>query len=328
MAANAVIEKSTVFAAVMLSLLCLLIPTYQWAIVSTDAVMAVLGGAAAFAIGICKFTFFPLAATLWSGGRYVIASLLVVFGAAALYVSISTTSNLLSSSSIYRATEKANSSIQVEQIQIEINDLNKSIESLNESIAIDIDLGYRKRAAESQVVLDGYISKRRQSVEKLGEISKGDLKAPDSIYLHDTKFSMGGVSVELEGHLSASLILHIVCVLSVLSVSALSGMNARLPEVRAEIRPAEIEEENTSQPKTRRSKSKSSGDSKLSSEQGDIARKIVAGEFGNSPTIKGIISEKVIKGGYAKVKPIFDSLVVNGKLVAEGNKFELVQKTI
>jgi hypothetical protein len=92
-----ILYYSTVLAAAVLCALCLALPIIQWTAIEASSTVKACTGLAAFAIGICKLVFFPLGSRAASQKRTVPALLLTLAGTAALFISVTSTRELLSS---------------------------------------------------------------------------------------------------------------------------------------------------------------------------------------------------------------------------------------
>ena len=85
---NASITITTTLAALVLAGLCTALPVYQWASIPQTTLLQILAGAAAFALSVCKLTFFPIAYANLETGRRLAAACLFASASVALLVSV------------------------------------------------------------------------------------------------------------------------------------------------------------------------------------------------------------------------------------------------
>lgn len=166
--------------------------------------------------------------------------------------------------------------------------IDKEISHLNDLISADVANGYRKRAYEYT-----------QRVNQL----RVERKITESITTNNNQlyfFKIGRITPNI----LISISIHVSLILSIMAWVI-------------------ITQNHTKCVKKNNNYTNSVGSSSLDQDQLQLADRILSGEFGNKPTLKWIINNKLIKGGYNRVKPVFTYMYESGYLMKEGNQYLL-----
>lgn len=295
-------------AAVILLIVCLLVPAAHWASIPQAPEAKILTGLIALAFGICKVIFWPLAIKQTTR----LAAVVLAFAALCFtFVSINSTVAFLKTQSAISAQVGLEKSREFKANQSALLLINEQIKTQQKLIDLDINNGYRTRAINSQSVLAGLIEKRQQ------------LNITKPIENNTTPFFYGPYT-----ELLIAVFLHVACILSVLLLGpwAVKNDKTSLKPKTETIKRLETETKPTLNQTTKPTNNKA--ETMLNKEQNELAESIKAGEFGDKPSIKKLIQAKAIKGGFNKIKPVFDELIAKNKMRKTASGYELIQKTI
>ncbi|BFM20482.1 hypothetical protein [Gilvimarinus japonicus] len=322
------IYKSTWLAAALLTVLCLALPSYQWATLSAVPLVQLLAGASALALSICKITFYPIAVDNWRSQRPVLAIVFFATASIALFFSVSATKNLIQDSAITKQHGQTVNSYAHQQAVNTVNNINNAIGLLNDAMRRDIEAGYRARAIEQQEKLAGLMAQRSVAIAEVKNLSQARPSGTQSTFLQNLSLGTTKNSIQLSGATGAAIALHLGCVLSIL---ALSQRRAPQPPPQSEI--------NTTQrsraDKKRRKKEeqiemwaaapKTPTLAELTIDQRHLYQAIKNGDHGATPVLRNIINDRVIKGGHKRVSPVFERLVQDGILERKGRAYILTE---
>ncbi|GLS24764.1 hypothetical protein [Marinibactrum halimedae] len=212
------ITHLTTASAVVLTLLCLALPTYQWSQLPSDLIVKWLAGAAALSLGVLKITFVPLSIQSFEQQRLLPGLCLLLAALVALTLSISATGDLLHSTMATRHQQTLANNQTFRNVQAGLNGLDQQINQLHRLIESDINAGYRQRAYERQSGLMALHEKRDAQVKTLNQWS--------SETTHTATFGKPITVIGLNGPVviqattGVAMALHLGCVLAVLAVTA------------------------------------------------------------------------------------------------------------
>jgi len=321
------IHNGTVLAALILCGLCLSLPVYQWVSIPSGFLLQCLGGAAALALGICKLTFIPLAIENFRQKSHIPAFFLFAVAMVALAVSVSASRDLLNNATTIKQQSGAVNSLAYQNAVTELNDLNGEIKTLNALLAADLAAGYRERAYLQREKLETLKMQRAAIASKAERLAQSSPAHTGATFGRNIKLSLGGVEAGLQAATGAAIALHLACIFSVLAVTSWKPE----PQGAERFKSNEGRQENVKKmpvKKVDKPKPAPAGGNDLTPAQHELASRITAGEFGSKPAMRELIANKAIKGGFNKVRPVFDYLIRQNKLIETGKGFELVQKTI
>ena len=326
---NKTIYGSTLAAAILLTLLCLALPSYQWASLSGSALLKGLAGAGALALGICKITFFPIAIDKWLARRRLLALVFFLTASIALFFSVSATSQLIAESATATQNGQAASSFAHRQAVNNVNDLNNAIAALTDNIERDVTAGYRQRAIDQQGELVQLMQRRDAAIESVNNLAHAAPNGTGSTFLKNLTIGQGELSLSISGATGAAIALHLGCVLSILALSqAAAPVNASAPQKTAEPRPAK--EKNKGRKEQQLDAFRSGAvvidAEKFNDEQRALYNAIKKGDYGQQPVMRNIINDTVITGGHKKVSPVFECLVQDNVLQKVGRNYKLTSE--
>lgn len=323
------IHTCTWLAALILAALCIALPVHQWASIPQTEIMRVLAGGAAFALGLCKLTFFPIAYANLEQGRRLPALLLFFAAAIALAVSISATRDLLANVTGDRQHQRTVDSQAYKAALNDLDSINREIETLNALLAADQASAFRTRAYQQHEKLEQARQRQREASTRLEIAAQAAGEGRSADFGKTLTIHAAGKPYTLESATGVAAALHLACVLAVLAVTT---WRPRETLAAQEKQPAPVAAENPEQPKPEKKPTprqpKPEKPAGLNKEQQLLAERILRGEFGNSLAMRNVIKSGAIRGGHARVKPVFDYLAQQKQIIQTARGFELVQQTI
>ena len=338
-----ILYYSTVLAAAVLCALCLALPIIQWTAIEASSTVKACTGLAAFAIGICKLVFFPLGSRAASQKRTVPALLLTLAGTAALFISVTSTRELLSSIEKNTVHTGFSSSLIYQEKIKTLNALNADINNTERLRELDTQNTYRERATKQGARLDNLRTEKRALLAELETTPNTQQQAHQSIFGSAPGIGVGQYAASVSAPLFAALILHITCILALCAVTVwwqpIPTQPRALNEPQPTPPPVKTQQTQTTQTsKPKPDKTAAANNAQLTREQVELAKRIISGEFGNTFKVRELIAQKTaggqraIRGGHAKLSPVLAWLEKNNDLLQTGSgsnsRYELTQKTI
>lgn len=317
---NKPIFLSTTAAAVILCTLCLALPVYQWATLPDDLALKALAAIAALALGICKLTFYPLAYDNLKIKRHLPAFCLFVVATVALLFSISASRDLLENITSTKHQAENVNSLAYKSTLKQLNDIEQNIETLSALINKDLEGNYRLRAYDKQKELKSLRAEKVETLKRLESIAVAVSPSAGGAFGKNISISLAGKNFALKASTGAALSLHLACIVAVLAVTSWLPTNTQQTSVKTEPKPNKTKEMATPKPEPKKEN--------LDSDQLNLAKRIIAGEFGNKLVLRKLIQEKPISGGFKKIKPVFSYLIEGNHLMQSGRSYELVQRTM
>ena len=322
------IYKSTWLAAALLTALCLALPSYQWATLSAVPLVQLLAGASAFALSICKITFYPIAIDNWRNQRPVLAIVFFATASVALFFSVSATKNLIQDGAITKQHSQTVNSYAHQQAVNTVNNINSAITLLNDAMRRDIEAGYRARAIEQQQKLADLMAQHDAAIAQVKNLSQASPSGTQSTFLQNLSIGTGKNPVQLSGATGAAIAIHLGCVLSIL---ALSQRRAPQPPTQTQNNAGQRSRQNKKRHKKEEqiemwaAAPKTPALDELSNDQQHLYHAIKKGDHGATPVLRNIINQRVIKGGHKRVSPVFERLVQDGILERKGRAYILTE---
>lgn len=337
---ESILYYATALAAAVLCALCLALPIIQWTAIEASSTVKACTGFAAFAIGICKLVFFPLGSRAASQKRTVPALLLTLAGTAALFISVTSTRELLSSIEKNTVHTGFSSSLIYQEKIKSLNALNADISNTERLRELDTQNTYRERATKQGARLDNLRTEKRALLAELETTPNTQQQAHQSIFGSAPGIGVGQYAASVSAPLFAALILHITCILALCAVTVWWQPAPTQPRALNETLPApppvKTQAAQVSKPKSE--KTTAANNTQLKPEQMELAKRIISGEFGNTFKVRELIAQKteggqrIIRGGHAKLSPVLAWLEKNSDLIQTGSgsssRYELTQKTI
>ena len=313
----------TLFAGMLLSGLCIVLPVIQWASLANNVVVKIVIGCAALGLGICKLTFFPMCALHLQRKSWFPGAVLLFMASIALVISTFATASLVENL-IQQKKHTATTQNVDYQLQLNgINALDDQINNLNTLITNDINNNYRARALKQQASVNMLNSERNSLLTTLRNKENNSDTATKTGLGGQWQINFNGKIVVLKGSLVAALALHITGVFALLSVSAwwpiVKKVDSNNEDIEEESKSSELENDMGEKIKI------FTPSEFLTDDQNELANKISRGDFSQSPVIRNIVADKEtgIKGGYKRVKPVFDYLLNAGVLQQQGRGYVL-----
>lgn len=338
----------TWLAALILAALCIALPVHQWASIPQTPLLSALAGCAAFGLSLCKLTFFPIAYANLEQGRRLPAALLFLAASIALAVSISATRDLLDNVTGDRQHQRAVESQAYKAALNELDSINREIETLNALLAADQASAFRSRAYQQHEKLELARQRQREAAARLENAGKTAGEGRSADFGKNLTIHAAGQTFTLAASTGVAAALHLACVLAVLAVTSWRPVEtlpqpAKTPETHAQCqhsftyfgeqpyrrcvkcdaieRPAPEKKTPARQPKPEKPAA-------LDKEQQQLADRIVRGEFGNTLAMRNVIKSGALRGGHARVSPVFEYLKSTNQITQHARGFELVQQTI
>jgi len=324
-----IIYRSTWLAAALLTVLCLALPSYQWATLSSAPLVQLLAGASALALSICKLTFYPIALDNWRNQQPLLALVFFATACIALFFSVSATQSLITDNATAQQHGKTVNSYAHQQAVNTVNNINSAITLLNDTMRRDVQAGYRARAIGQQQKLTALMAQHSAAIANVKSLAQGSPCGTQSTFLQSLKLGAGNNAIQLSGATGAAIALHLGCVLSILALS--QSAPAQTPEPT----------KNNTQPCSPRNKKRRKKEeqldmwggavkppalNELTAEQRQLYHDIKTGHYGPAPVMRNIITERVIKGGHKRVSPVFERLVQDNILERKGRAYFLIQE--
>lgn len=324
---------ATLIAALILTGLCLVLPVYQWYRLGDTLTLKTLAALAALAIGICKITFIPIAVSCVDQRKYLGAACLFIVGVIALGISISATKELFNNSVKNHSAAAAVSSIEYQTGLTELKELNNEIDVLQKLLDDDQKDDIRKRAYAQRENLDKLRNKRAIVVDKLKVLSSAPQNTASHNQTKNLTLTIGKKSVTLSAPASAAITLHLACIFSLLAIThwnpAATAQHPQIETINTYTTSQTASASTTASKKTDKPKQQKGNNSKpLDNDQEKLAARVIAGEFSNAPVLRNLIEDKAIRGGYNKIKPVFDHLEKTGNIKKTNTGYVLTQATI
>lgn len=339
---NSAINITTALAALVLAGLCTALPVYQWASIPQTTLLQILAGTSAFALSICKLTFFPIAYANLETGRRLAAICLFVSASIALAVSVTATRDLLENITGEREQIKTAGSLAYQNAMNELADLNAEIETLNALLAADQAGGYRQRAYQNYELLEKARQRRADVAAHAESMATAAGEGQGADFGKNLSLSIAGQQISLKASTGTALALHLACIFAVLAVTAWRPEKTTRQRAETPVEPRRVEPARSAPKPAPAPSIETIAKTKpapappevqkpnavLAVDQIVLAERIVRGEFGNTPVLRNIVKGGEITGGFRRVKQVFDHLVERGDMIQSSRKFELTQQTI
>lgn len=343
------IHLFTWLAALILAALCIALPVHQWASIPQTQLMSVLAGCAAFGLSLCKLTFFPIAYANLEQGRRLPAALLSLAASIALAVSISATRDLLDNVTGDRQHQRTVDSQAYKAALNELDSISREIETLNALLAADQASAFRSRAYQQHEKLEQARQRQREATARLESAATAAGEGRSADFGKNLTIRAAGQTFTLAASTGVAAALHLACVLAVLAVTSWRPVET-LPQ--PEKTPAtheqcqhnfmyfgdqrfrrcawcnKVEPQQGQEKKIPARPQKPEKPAALDKEQQQLADRIVRGEFGNTMAMRNVIKSGALRGGHARVSPVFEYLKSTKQIIQHARGFELVQQTI
>lgn len=314
--------KTTILlSALLLCAVSLACSILLWVSMPADLWGKVLAGATATALEVCKFAFFPAGIYIFRNTRAG-AIALWVLGVVLLAISVAATVGFLENAHGQHSQKLQQQSTAWKTKQQQLNSLDKQITTLNQLIAVDGDNSYRQRAYENAARVRILEQDRSEILNQLQNLQESPQGSAQSLF--SAVGGALGVSAQRARHGAFTALALIVDLCGIAALLAVAGLPHRAPietakqRTRTAAHRRAVAHEKPKQPEP-------SSQTLLAHEQ-QLAQRILAGEFGQPPSVRSIVTEA--KGGHATVNKIMQHLMSDNKVTREGQRYYLVQNII
>jgi hypothetical protein len=314
-------------AALVLSLISIAMPTWQWASIPTSTAGQWLAGATAAALCVCKLGFMPLAWQHLVNRNWLPGICLGLFAGVFLAMNISASRDLLLTQSQSRSALNQQGSEHLQQLSAALTDINQSITTVNGLLASDLANNYRERAYQQHHKLENLQQQRDKLLAQLQSARQAAHNSQPARFGVSVSEAKGQPASNYSGELVAAVSVQVGCVLAVLACSAWAAPLPGRAIKKETVKPKNA----TPKPKSESAKPNAQQEKNatpLNGLQLALAEEIKAGVHGDNPSVKALIENKTIPGGYNKINPVFLHLVASGDLKREGKGYQLTQLTI
>ncbi len=334
-ATQRILFSFTLLAGLLLSALCIALPVLQWSSLANNTLIKYTVSCAALGLGICKLTFFPLAAWHLNQKTYLPAIVLFSMASIALIMSILATASLLTQLNEQKKQQAKTESADYQMTMRSINTLDNQINNINTLITHDIANNYRTRALQQQASVKALVAQRAQQVAALEQQKHSNHTHIKTGLDGQWQFNVANTLLTLSSTHIAAAALHVTGVLALLSISSWwpatttthSNIDVSMLGVVEHQAVSEPAGETLTEPANK--PTNEALINALEADQKTLAHKIAHGEFGPAPVLRNIINDKErgIRGGYKRVKPVFNHLIEAGILNRQGRCYQVVQVT-
>lgn len=224
-------------AAAILAIISLALPTWQWASLPATTDLQWGAGLAAFALGLTKLSFFPLAWENARTGKILPAAILLSFATAALFITTLASRDLFTNIIEVKKTELEQVHIQKskqvanDKQQQQANDfvyqskkqqliaLNGRIKTLDDLIADDSEARYATRAYAQADKIKALEIERATLINSLKLPTSNATETPQADFKTNIAIDVTLLGYQIEGALIVAIALHLGCVIATMTVS-------------------------------------------------------------------------------------------------------------
>ncbi|TVZ39407.1 hypothetical protein P886_3811 [Alteromonadaceae bacterium 2753L.S.0a.02] len=322
----------TTIAAIVLSLICVVLPVWQWASLVSSKPLAIVAGAAGFGVAVCKLTFAPLAVLLGRQGNKIGCLVLGLVAAIATWLSINASATLFALQENNAADNATQKTASYRNAKTALQQVNNDINALNELINRDLNGNYRARALENRKLLTDLYRRQDKLASLVDRGSRASHASQQSTFAKNITLSLPGFKTSLDSPTIAATSLHVMALVAVLAIGPWSPLkndnkekkNDNTSEKNDSAKNANRKTEKNTNPKT----IKQPGE--LEADQLNLAKRICSGEFGNSFALRNVVAAAPIKGGHKRIRKVFDWLELQNSIVNAGYRkgYTLTQTVI
>lgn len=306
--------------ALMLCLVSLACSILLWVSIPTDLFGKALAGITATALEVCKFAFFPAGLFIFTRNRLGGIALWIL-GSLLLGISVAATIGFLENAHNQQSQSQQQQSIAWQTKQQQLESLETQINNLNQMIAVDSANGYRQRGYDNAHQVEKLEQVRSQLLADVRNLENSASGSAGSLFsVMGMALRVSSVEARQLAFTGLAIILDVCAVAALLTLAAL-----RLENPPQNTRTATETPAKASTPKKPAANNVFT-QQQLSPNEQALARRILAGEFGQPPSVRQIVTQA--KGGHATVKKIMEHLLQTDQVRREGKRYYLVQNII
>lgn len=308
-----------------------------WSSMPTDEAGKVLAGVTATALEACKYSFFP-AGVYYLKKRNIGGAFLLIIGCVLVAISVAATTGFLENAYNQQSQATQQNSLEYQTKKQQLSSLQQQIDSLNSLVAADAQGSYRTRAIETAKQVKSLEQQRDNALAEIKgyrETAQGNAQSLFSVLATPLGASPDAVR---QGAFMGLAVIVDICAIS--GLLALGGIGKKTtpeplpvwsgPPVNTETieSDAEVKSKKPKEPPNLKFKAGTSMviPVELSEQESEVAKKILAGEFGQPPAVRRIISDGKVTHQIAT--KILAYLVEQNKVRREGKQYQLVQSVI
>jgi ABC-type multidrug transport system fused ATPase/permease subunit len=293
-----------------------------WISMPTDLHGKVLAGVTATALEACKYAFFP-AGIYYLKKRNIGGAGLLLIGVVLLAISVAATTGFLENAYNQQTQSVQQNSLEYQTKKQQLNSLQQQIDTLNALVAADAQGSYRSRAyenAEKVKVLEQQRDNALREIREYRQTAQGNAQS-----LFAALAIPLGQSPDMVRQMAFMALAVIVDVCAIAALLALGGFGTKSPGVLP-LKPKESIEEISERPKLKGGSIQQQKAGELNELEKELAAKILAGTFGQPPSMRRIIQEGKVR--HLIAKKIMDHLIDKKQVTREGKQYQLVQAVI
>lgn len=293
-----------------------------WSSMPTDQTGKLLAAVTATALEACKYSFFP-AGVYYLKKRNAGGALLLIIGVVLVGISVAATTGFLENAYNQQAQATQQNSLEYQTKKQQLNSLQQQIDSLNSLVAADAQGSYRTRAIETakQVkILEQQRDNALAEIKGYRETAQGNAQSLFSVLA--IPLGASPEAVRQSAFIGLAVIVDICAIAGLLALGGIGKKPKPEPTPIWSEPPkntATIEREKAvPAPKQK--------PQELNEVEQQVAKKILAGEFGQPPAVRRIISDGKVTHQIAS--KILRYLVEQNQVRREGKQYQLVQAVI
>jgi TolA-binding protein len=293
-----------------------------WSSMPTDLHGKVLAGVTATALEACKYSFFP-AGLYYLKKRNIGGVGLLLIGVVLVGISVAATTGFLSNAYNQQQQYTQQNSLEYQTKTQQLNSLQQQIDSLNGLVAADAQGSYRTRALET--------AKQVKVLEQQRDSALAEIKAYRQTAQGNAQSLFAALAIPLSASPEAIRqgafigLAVIVDICAIAGLLALDGMRKN-PKAKPEIKNSYSPEVNATTQEQKAVPVTKPKPTELTEPENELAKKILAGTFGQPPAVRRIIEEGKVRHQIAK--KVLEYLVEQNHVRREGKQYQLVQSVI
>ncbi len=293
-----------------------------WSSMPTDQFGKLLAGVTATALEACKYSFFP-AGIYYLKKRNIGGAGLLLMGVVLLAISVAATTGFLENAYNQQTQSVQQNSLEYQTKKQQLNSLQQQIDTLNGLIAADAQGSYRSRAYENSEKVKVLEQQRDKALAEIKDYRQAVQGNAQSLFSAMAIPLGQSPDVVRQGAFMALALIVDICAISALL--ALSGMSNKPLPVSAPA-PAKPQEKTSSPAPTKSPPTEQQKPNELNQQEKDLAAQILAGIFGQPPSMRRVIKEGKVR--HPDAKKIMDYLIEKKQVTKEGKQYQLVQTVI
>jgi hypothetical protein len=293
-----------------------------WISMPTDLHGKVLAGVTATALEACKYSFFP-AGVYYLKKRNAGGAALLIIGCVLVCISVAATAGFLENAYNQQTQSAQQNSLEYKTKTQQLNSLQQQIDTLNGLVAADAQGSYRTRAIET--------AKQVKLLEQQRDNALAEIKAYRQTAQGNAQSLFAALSIPLGQSPEAirqGAFIGLAVIVDICAIAALLALGGMGKKSKPEPLPI------WSEPPTNTATKKEPNQvptaipkpSELTEPENELAKKILAGTYGQPPAVRRIINEGGVRHHIAK--KVLEYLVEQNKVRREGKQYQLVQSVI